>query len=256
MTKRYAAIVLLFVVSTSAVVACGSRPAWGADWRKLYTSEGVTVLAKDRANSGLPLLRGVGVLPTNLYLLLAIIDDVPRHPEWVAHLRTSRMLWRPDAWHARVYLQFDIPWPASDRDTIVQVEIKRRWKPHHEVLITFRRTVDPKVAPVDGVVRVPRTIGYTRLRWLGPNRTHVIYELDSDPGGMLPHWLVRWISRSLPLKAIRGLRRQLKRRKNAYPKFLRTWDPRLSVQPDAPARFVLPGVLPANLATAAPTKAR
>ena len=211
-------------------------------WRKLYAKEGVTVTAKDRPGSDLPILRGVGVLATNLYLLLAIVDDVPRHKEWVYRLETSKLLSRPDPLHARAYLRFGFPWPTSDRDGLIDVVVERRWKPHHELWITFMSVVDKRMPVKKGVVRVPRTLGYTRLRWLGPNRTHVVYQIDTDPAGSLPRWLVRWISEDLPLRIVRGLRKQLVRRSTHYVAFSRVWDPRLTAQPDAPADYPLRGV--------------
>ncbi len=228
-------------------------------WRKLYAKEGVTVTAKDRPGSDLPILRGVGVLATNLYLLLAIVDDVPRHKEWVYRLETSKLLSRPDPLHARAYLRFGFPWPTSDRDGLIDVVVERRWKPHHELWITFKSAVDKRMPVQPGVVRVPRTLGYTRLRWLGPNRTHVVYQIDTDPAGNLPRWLVRWISEDLPLRIVRGLRKQLVRRSQHYVAFSRVWDPRLTPQPDAPADFPLRGVpletLPGRKVTPQPVKA-
>lgn len=233
-TGALGVVLLAVLLSATAAQAKG--------WRKLYTAEGITVSAKDRKGADLPVLRGVGVLKTNLYRLMAIIDDVPRHHEWVYRLQRSKLLSRPDPLHARAYLHFNFPWPTSDRDGLIDVVVERRWKPHHEIWIRFHHAVDRRLPPKKGVVRVPRTIGFTRLRWLGPQRTHVIYQIDTDPAGNLPTWLVRWISRDLPLRIMRGLRKQLVRRRGAYKAFLRTWDPRLTAQADAPAGFVLPGV--------------
>jgi len=235
-------------------VLLSSALAFGAGWRRLYSKEGVTVSAKDRPGSDLPILRGVGVLPTNLYQLLAIIDDVPRHKEWVYRLQTSVLLSRPDPLHARAYMRFGFPWPTSDRDGIVDVVVRRKWKPHHELWITFKSAVDKRRPPLKGVVRVPRTIGFTRLRWLDPNHTHIIYEIDTDPAGNLPRWLVRWISKDLPLRIVRGLRKQLRRKRRSYTKFLRIWDPRLRAQPDAPPGFPLPGVQVTKLPGFKPAK--
>lgn len=239
---------LLFTSLACGLLTLGDLgTAEAKGWRRLYKKEGVTVSAKDRPGSDLPILRGVGVLRTNLYLLMAVVDDVPRHKEWVYRLVTSKLLARPDPLHARAYLRFDFPWPTSDRDGLVKVVVERRWKPHHELWIRFRSVVDKRMPKRDGIVRVPRSIGFTRLRWLGPNRTHVIYQIDTDPAGNLPRWLVRWISKDLPLRILRGLRKQLVRRSGAYGAFLRIWDPRLSAQVDAPPDFPLPGVAVASL---------
>ena len=243
MLRLLAASALLIGLALPQVGQCASPK-----WEKLYTRDGVTVFAKDHPDRSLPALRGVGVLPTNLYLLMAVIDDVPRHREWVYRLAQSTLVSRPDPFHATAYLRFDFPWPSSDRDGVVKIVVERRWVPHHEIWIRFQRTTHSKRPEVSGVVRVPRSIGYTRLRWIGPNKTHVIYQIDTDPGGWLPKWLVRWISRDLPLRILRGLRKQLKRRSGDYGAFQRRWDPRNSWQSDAPDTFSLLGVPPAKLA--------
>ena len=217
-------------------------------WRKLYTEKGITVWAADRANSDLPVLRGVGEIPVNLYHLLAIVEDVKRHPEWVYRLDRSQIVERPDPFHILAYLRFDFPWPTSDRDGLVKLEVVRQWKPHHQVWIQFKRTVDRRRPPFPGIVRVPWSRGFTRLRWLGPRRTEVIYQIDTDPGGLLPKWLVRWISEDLPVRVLLGLRRQIVKTMGQYNGFINSWDPRRRWQPDSPASFRLRGVAADKLA--------
>ena len=136
-------------------------------WEPLYTTEGITVSAGHRAGAELPMLKGVGVLEVNLYHLLAIVEDVRRHTEWVYRVAESEIVVRPTPLRLRAYLRFDFPWPASDRDGIVNVNVKRSWTPHHESRISFARTVDRRKPPLDGVVRV-RSRGHTVLRWISP----------------------------------------------------------------------------------------
>ena len=91
-------------------------------------------------------------------------------------------------------------------------------------------------------MRVAQSRGYTRLRWMGPNQTDVIYLIDSDPGGSLPKWLVKWIAKDLPLKVILALRKRVKQTRGQYEDFLDRWDPRRKAQEDAPDSFILPGL--------------
>ena len=238
-------LVAIVIVAILATVASAQSPV---RWEELYTTNGITVSAGHRAESDLPILRGEGILDVNLYRLLAIVEDVRRHHEWVYRVDFSTIMARPDPFHMRAYIRFDFPWPASDRDGIIDVTVKRRWAPHHEILVQFGRVTDSRRPPMDDVVRVPRSAGSTRLRWLSPDKTHVIYELDSDPGGRLPRWLIRWISKDLPSKILRGLKRQVKRTAQDYDTFLQQWDPRQSWQIDSPSSFELLGVAPQNLA--------
>ena len=114
--------------------------------------------------------------------------------------------------------------------------------------VEFNRVRDARRPPLDGIVRVPHSQGFTRLRWVDPNRTHVIYQLDSDPGGSLPRWLIRWISKDLPSRILKSLRKQVSKTRNDYRDFQRLWDPRQSWQVDTPQQFNLPGVLKQRLA--------
>jgi hypothetical protein len=149
-------------------------------------------------------------------------------------------------------MRFDFPWPAWDRDGVVKVRVERKWSPFHEVWVRFQRTVNRKRPEVGGVLRVPRSTGFTRLRWVGPHRTQVIYQIDTDPGGKLPRWLVRWIAKDLPAKILAGLRKQVKKTIADYNGFLKVWDPRKTWQDDSPATFSLPGT-PAEVLAPAPS---
>ena len=211
-------------------------------WKKLYTKHGVTISVGERNSFKLPILKGTGVLNVNLYHLLGIVEDVSRHNEWVDRVVQSELIRRKDAFNATAYMRFDFPWPASDRDGILRVRVDRKWSPHHEVWIHFTRAKDAKKPPQKDAIRVPRSKGFIRLRWINPQQTHVVYQIDTDPGGLLPKWLVRWIATDLPAKIIKGLQRQVKRTKGTYTDFIKRWDPRSSSQKDSPPVYSLVGV--------------
>ena len=213
-----------------------------AQWKKIFTKNGITLYSAERKGASLPLLKGQAILEHNLYDIMAVVEDAKRHPQWVYRMRESKIFRRPDPFHLSAYVQFDFPWPASDRDSVLKVDVKRVWTPHHEVLISFKRIKDRGYPPRKGIVRIVESRGYTRLRWISPQRTDVIYVIDSDPGGNLPKWLVRWLAKNLPYKVITALRRRVSSTRGQYQAFKDRWDPRRSPQEDAPSQFVLPGV--------------
>lgn len=216
-------------------------------WEKLFTKSGITLFSATRADSNLPLLKGAATLPLNLYEIMAVVEDAKRHPEWVYRMSASKIFDRFDPFHLKAYVQFDFPWPASDRDSVLKVEVKRVWTPHHEVWISFERITDSRYPTKSGSVRVAQSRGYTRLRWRSPTRTDVVYVIDSDPGGRLPHWLVRWLSRDLPFKVIIALKKRVFATRGEYDVFLNRWDPRRTRQSDAPTTYSLKGVSPSEV---------
>jgi len=216
----------LLIVATAALATPG--------WRHLYTKDGVRVEARDTPGRDLPQLRGVGTIPANLYEILAVLDDVAAHRAWVPRLSRSVALRRPSPWLLWMYVRFDFPWPASDRDSVMRVTVERSLRPDlHEVVLRTERTTDPSRPPLDGVVRVPHSLGEARLRYLGPQLTAISYLVDVDPGGSLPRWLVRLLQEDLPLEILRGLKKRITATRGRYDSFLATWDPARAASPDA-----------------------
>jgi len=101
------------------------------------------------------------------------------------------------------YNRIGSPWPVSDRDVVLRS--RRSDLPDGGIRLEFENTTTPEVPPVDGVVRMRRLVGSYALRPEGTG-THVVYTLDSDPGGSLPGWLVRQASKDLPYYTLRNLR--------------------------------------------------
>ena len=52
------------------------------------------------------------------------------------------------------------------------------------------------------------------MEMLGQNSTRVTYQIDSDPGGWLPNWIIKLASKKIPLKTLINLRKQIKRLKS------------------------------------------
>ncbi len=59
---------------------------------------------------------------------------------------------------------------------------------------------------------MPRLEGHWKLAGIDPGRTLVEYQVDADPGGKLPGWLVRMLSTDVPAQTLVSLREQVARR--------------------------------------------
>ena len=108
-----------------------------------------------------------------------------------------------------VYNVTNAPWPVSDRDVLVESEATYD-KASRTVTIDMKSIESPDVPKVNGLVRMPRLIGKFTLRSVNDKVTHVTYEIDADPGGMLPHWLVRMASKDIPYITLTNLRDRVK----------------------------------------------
>ncbi len=77
---------------------------------------------------------------------------------------------------------------------------------------------------------MPRLRGHYALTALGPKRTRVEYQVDADPGGNLPDWLITRIGRDDPWYTLRDLRERVAETRGEYADFLRRWDPKRAAE--------------------------
>ncbi len=199
--------VLVLVVVLLLLTPAGAP----ADWELLTTEEGIEVSRLQIPGRALPVLRGIGIVEAEPVAVLEVLRDIPRQTEWMYSCEESKVLRREGETILYVYNRTNLPWPVADRDVVVRseavtVEFGR------EIHVFFRTAPEERVEPRDGIVRMPRLEGHWKLAGIDPGRTRVEYQVDADPGGQLPAWLVRMLSRDVPAQTLVSLREQVARR--------------------------------------------
>ena len=204
---------------TCAILLLFAGSAEAQTWEKVFEDDGILVESSLAPGKTLPTFRATGVLKYNLYELLAVLDDVPRHIEWMVRMSTSETIEKLSDFDRVIYNRFDVPWPASDRDSVMQV-LADLDRVNHFVKLRFLRIPHPLRPEIEGVIRIPYLRSEAVLKALGPNRTEVSYLLDIDPGGSLPSWLVEWVVERIPYQVLKKLRRQIVKTQGKYGAFI------------------------------------
>lgn len=177
-------------------------------WHEIAREAGIVVFTKEHRRISLPSFRAVGHVDASLFQVMAVLEDAESFPQWVERCAESRQLLRTSPTSGVLYSRTKVPWPVSDRDVVLDVKFDYD-RDAGEVLSRFRAIEYPGVPEVDGVVRMPRLVGYVRLKAVSATRTKVTYEVNADPGGLIPGWLAKMVSREIPLKTIKALRRRV-----------------------------------------------
>lgn len=173
-------------------------------WKPALERDGIRVDQKKRPGRGLPMFRATGRIDAPLQDVLDVILDVERQPEWMPRCEETRVLKREAPLRAVFYLRMGMPWPISDRDAVLASETKRP-EPGRS-LTRFWLTDMDEVGPLSGVVRMPLLEGHYALRRIDDDTTEVEYQVDVDPGGMIPDWLAVRTATDDPLETLRSLR--------------------------------------------------
>ena len=217
-------IVLLVAVAllATALPAGGAGPDEG--WVQDANEKGVLVTTRTEPGRSLPVFRGVTTMDANIFEILAVLDDIARFTEWMSDCKEARVVKQVNELERIEYNRTAAPWPVSDRDTTIRTWIEAT-PSKGEVWGRFQSITTPAAPPIDGVVRTPRLAGFYHLEAIDIGHTKVTYQVDADPGGLLPEWLVKLTTRKLPIETLANLRKQVIKTRGKYDAFLKRYDP-------------------------------
>ena len=200
------------IAARIGIVLLGISPglAGASDWEVIAERDGIVVSRRPVEGRALPQLRSVGEVPGTPYEVLAILLDVPAHVYWRPDCVESKTLRRVDTWRSVTYTRTDLPWPVSDREAVTENEVTFI-DPPSKVKVTFASVTAPDVARAGDTVRMTIASGSYAIEAIDDARSLVHYEVDVDPGGSLPGWLINMQSTRNPLETLAGLRETSRR---------------------------------------------
>ena len=187
------------ILSTALVVTL-ITPAY-AERRVVRVEDGITVEEEVDPGRALPILTGTTTMSASVERIAAWIGAVHTYTDWQHNCEEARALPQPDG-SRLTYNRIASPWPVSDRDVVLRST--RTNLADGSIHIEFQSTEDADHAVPRGVIRMPRLFGSYELTPV-EGGAHVVYTVDSDPGGSLPAWLVRQASKDLPYFTLKKL---------------------------------------------------
>ena len=205
------------MIALVGVVLFGALPVsvLAGDWEVIASRDGIVVSRRAVAGRAFPELRAVGVVAGTPYEVLAVLIDVPAYVEWLPDCVESKPVRMIDTWRSVIYTRTDVPWPIADREVVVE-NVVSFIDPPSKVKVAFAAVTAPDVRRGAGTVRMDHATGSYAIEAIDRGHSRVQYEIDADPGGTLPDWLIRLQSTHNPFETIAGLRRRLEETRGQY----------------------------------------
>lgn len=196
-----------------------SLPAVGQEtkWQLISNSSGVKVYKRELKNNVIE-FKGTAVIKAPPLKLISLLLDYDAYPKWQPEIKKVNILARPNKRTKVVYWAIDLPWPVSDRDSVVKsrviVDNTNKW--FH---VKWREAKHRAKPENDDFIRVPLNRGQYSLKPI-KNGTASWIEFSgySDPGGLIPDWLVRWVSKDQIVAGVKRIRKRIKAGKYATSK--------------------------------------
>jgi hypothetical protein len=176
---------LLFCLLISAV--CFSQEG-KFDWQLKKDESGIAVYSRKTVNSNFKELKSIAYVKTSLSSIVALLDDWDTYTQWVYKCGASKTLKRINTTELIHYQTVVAPWPAENRDFVVNVTFAQDEKTK---VVTIKSVCNANYIP--SVAHHVRITEFNACWTLIPSKDGVIqinYQLMVNPGGYVPAWIV------------------------------------------------------------------
>jgi hypothetical protein len=183
-------------------------PASGKnDWTLKREKDGIDIYSRPSDCSKFNDIRVDMDLPGTIEQLAAILRDVNDYTDWVYATRTSSMVKKVNENEVIYYAEVGTPWPAANRDYYADLKITIN-SANHSMNVCSVSMKDYQPEKKD-FVRVPMSKGSWNVSTQSPNRIHLQYILQIDPGGSIPAWVLNSFVAKAPLETFSNLKRKM-----------------------------------------------
>ncbi|MBC7658953.1 MAG: hypothetical protein H7249_04530 [Chitinophagaceae bacterium] len=190
---------------------------WAADgWEFVSESEGIKVFRKSYPKSDVKGVAGETVVDASVGKILWILLDHPHKPEWINHFKEAYTVETIPPTSNIQYSQFNLPFPASNRDFVFRNDFSVDQKTKG-IVIDVKSVADKRAPERDGIVRGEIIRGRYFLIPQG-DKTIIQAEYLADPKGLIPAWLINFFQKEWPYKTLDAMRKQLRK------PYVQEWD--------------------------------
>lgn len=194
-------VMLLLLVSELSV----AETAWQLD----KDEDGIKVYVQERQDSAVKSFKGEVTISARLTSVVSALEDTNAYPQFLHNCKKAKNLKIISHSESYKYIVTDMPWPVEDRDMIVHSVMSQN-KASKVVTIKLN-AASKQIAHKKGLVRIKNMVGSWSLIPDAKGQIKVTYEMNIDPGGSLPKWLVNSLVVDIPFHTLRKLRNQLKK---------------------------------------------
>jgi hypothetical protein len=176
-------------------------------WEVVSRKAGIVVSAKHVPESKIKAVRVTCTLPASTSQIVALLLDVDASVRWVSDTKSASLVRKVSPSEIYYYTEISLPWPLENRDFVARVRVSQN--SHTKVVTIDAPAIPGWVDEKKGVVRINHSIGYWTLTRVDARTTHVQYQLQVDPGGIIPAWLVNALSAHGPMDSFTKMKTQL-----------------------------------------------
>jgi hypothetical protein len=196
--------VSLFFVFAAFFSSCFGQ----GEWQLKSDKDNIKTYSKTVPGSKINAVKVESVFTASLSQLVSALLDVASYDKWIYNSKSTRLLKQVSPSEVYYYSEVIFPWPTTNRDFVSHVTVSQD-APSKTVRIEAIN-VAGWVPPKRGIVRIDRSEAKWIITPLDQNKVRIEYELQTDPGGDLPAWLINPFASKGLVETFKHLREWIK----------------------------------------------
>ncbi len=179
------------------------------EWKLTKDKDGIKIYESETKDSKFKSIKVEYTLQGTYDKLIAVLNDVANHKDWVYKSKVSYMLKKISIHDFYYYTETSIPWPMTNRDAVVHLTMTRD---SLDRFLKIKAVSVPDLIPEKiGKVRVLRSMVNWYVTKPSPATISIVYTFEADPGGSMPAWLVNMFADKGPYESFKKLSEILKK---------------------------------------------
>lgn len=217
--------VVAFAVLALFIVTSPSQAEQSPEWEVALNEEGIKVSTREVPGSSYEEYKGVTTVPASAASVMAIFTDPGANQEWLHGCSKLETIENSGFHSQTLYQVFDFPWPATDRDFVIDFDIRQTGE--NEFFMAMHDRSDKVSKKIDRV-RAKMASGYYEIRQVSTDKTEVVMAQHVEPNGDLPAWMVNSLITDTPFHSLKNLRDMVTRETYSNAAFVRDEEGRVS----------------------------
>ena len=170
-------------------------------WELSKDKNGIKVYVKKTEKYRMPASKVTAIIDAPYDEVVEAIYEVDNYTEYVPDCAKIEVLNRTGDSELIYYGLFDTPWPAADRDLVIQLK---------KIPIANGVKIDMTnksnyIEVKESATRIPIYFGFWEIVNTGEG-VRVTLEYQTDPGGSVPDWMIQGAATKTPFNMVEELR--------------------------------------------------
>lgn len=177
-------------------------------WKLEKNKNGIKVYSSQLPNSDYKAIRAECLMAGNYSGLISTITDVPLFTTWIYHAKICSLMVQNSDLDFIYYSETSLPWPLSDRVAAVHVVINTDSLPKFMTITGSGECW--RIPESDDFVPVTHYSAHWNVTMPTANTIFIKYELELNPGGEIPVWIINMFAANGPYETFSNLAEKLK----------------------------------------------